>query len=481
MSGGWFGARAALVAVGVVVAMVFGVSGASAATLTVCESGPPTCSYTSIQEAINAAAPGSKIVIAAGTYEGRLEINKNVKLRGAGADETVISGGGVLRGGVNGGVVSISSPAQVKITGVTITGGFVEAGRHGGSGGGVYNSGTLTLSSSVIDNNTVTSTFFGGPAGGGIYSTGTLELKRTSVSDNSASSNEKFASDGVGGGIDAAGGEVTLKESIVRENLVGHGELGGEGAGIANVGATVTVSASTISANGGPAAVTESSGTPYEGGGIYTGPGATTDVVASRVSKNIGYDGGGISSRGTTIVKGGSLTENEAWQGGAVAQNEGNTTLEGSFIGRNKAQAVGGISGGAVTVNGCRVEGNSADAGGGVAAIDLTMNSSVVIRNSATLAGGGVVLEGGTITDSRVVRNTAAYGGGIFVEGESSPVVLTGTKITRNSATEKGGGIFNEGDLTGSKDSIVSNTAPEGPSIFNEGGTVALIESIVEP
>src|SRR6266516_1807361 len=64
---------------------------ASAATLTVCPSG---CAFSQIAAALAAAKNGDTIVIAAGTYTGGLTVDVSVKLIGAGAGQTIISGGG---------------------------------------------------------------------------------------------------------------------------------------------------------------------------------------------------------------------------------------------------------------------------------------------------------------------------------------------------------------------------------------------------
>lgn len=51
--------------------------------ITVCPQGPPTCQFSNIQEAINAAADGATIMIAPGLYrEQELKISKNVNLVG---------------------------------------------------------------------------------------------------------------------------------------------------------------------------------------------------------------------------------------------------------------------------------------------------------------------------------------------------------------------------------------------------------------
>ena len=88
------------------------------------------------------------------------------------------------------------------------------------------------------------------------------------------------------------------------------------------------------------------------------------------------------------------------------------------------------------------------------------------IRNSGTL-----LVDGGTL-----ISNTAQFGGGIY-NATTGTLSLSYSKLSGNSASNSGGGIYNAGRLTVSNSTLSGNTAPnDGGGIYNEG-TLTVSES----
>jgi CSLREA domain-containing protein len=244
---------------------------------------------------------------------GDFDIKKSVTIVGAGAVTTIINGGAIDRvfdidpTGAGGVVVSIS--------GVTITGGDNTASDDRG-GGGIYNNGTLTVTSSTISGNTET----GDNDGGGIYNNFALTVTNSTISGN-------VETDAAGGGI-YNDGALTVTNSTISGNTASSG--GNGGGGILNDGA-LTVTNSTISGN--------SAGS---GGGIsHLGSAVATlynTIVASNTGGNcagtISSNGGNNIDDGTTCGWGsanGSMSSTNP-QLGALALNSPGTTLTHALL-----------------------------------------------------------------------------------------------------------------------------------------------------
>ncbi|MEE8473420.1 MAG: hypothetical protein V3S82_09655 [Dehalococcoidia bacterium] len=111
----------------------------------------------SLRQAINAASPGNTIDFSGavtGTIltSGALLIDKDLTIAGPGAGSLSIEGNGSSR------IFSVSSDATVSISGLTITRG------NANRGGGIYNTGELTLTDSAVSDNSPSGRLTGGAA-----------------------------------------------------------------------------------------------------------------------------------------------------------------------------------------------------------------------------------------------------------------------------------------------------------------------------
>ena len=169
---------------------------AHAATLNV-----PTTAYPTIQAAIQAAANGDTVLVAAGTYSG--PGNRDIDFGGksltvmsqAGAGSTIIDCGGYKSADGSGnhrGFYIHRGEKNATISGFTVKNGYethISTIPDSGDGGGVFNyngsgSGTITLTNCTITANTATY------SGGGVYnfngSSGTITLTNCTITANTA-------------------------------------------------------------------------------------------------------------------------------------------------------------------------------------------------------------------------------------------------------------------------------------------------------
>ena len=232
-----------------------------------CKSPQTACQ--TIGHAISLASSGDTIKVAPATYTENLTISISLKIIGSGATTTIVDGNQA------GTVFTINNPAQVVLSNLTI-----QNGSAGYYGGGIWNNGTLAVTDSVV---TASYGYYGA---GGINSYGTLTITRSTISGNSTTWD--------GGGILTQGGTAMITDSTVSGNGAGNSG-GGINAGYYSwTDATLTISNSTISENGGGgicnyATLTINNSTlgGNGGGGIYQGGGSVT-LQNSILSKNHG-------------------------------------------------------------------------------------------------------------------------------------------------------------------------------------------------
>jgi hypothetical protein len=387
----------------------------------------------------------------------------------------------------NSAVLQINAGTTAQISNLN----FLNAKDIFGVGAGIDNSGTLTLSNSLITGNSVNTD------GGGIYNLGRLTLTNSSVSGNTGGVN--------GGGIDnVAGAHAYLSYCTISNNVMGGS---GYGAGIRNDG-VMTVAGSVISGNSGgrngggftgagTTTLTNSvisgnsvGGLGANGGGIMisVSPTASANLTNCTVAQNFApLNGGGIAVAGNNklTLSNSILADNSAvHNGGGIYVGSGSTaTITNSILAANTASGASGSggSGGAIFVNttgtanisNSVLSGNSAKTGGGLFSYQgtATVTSSIISNNTAKGDGGGVESFNGpavvSISNSTISNNTVTngVGGGIGTGGfPGGTVIVNNTTISGNSASTFGGGIYDNQAAT------VTNSTLSGNSAGSKGG-----------
>ena len=221
---------------------------------------------------------------------GDLAINGDLSINGTGANRLTISGN-------NTSGVFLVFPGIVAIEALTIANGT-------GPGGGIGNSGTLTVTNTTISGNSAPTDMGGGISnggaltftkctisgnsalkGGGIVNSGTLTVADSTVNGNSASN--------FGGGIVNAGIMIVFNSTLSGNTATFYG-------GILNFG-TLTVTGSTISLN-----------SANIGGGIYNlQTGSASTATISNTIFETGMSGVNIANSGGTVISQGHNLSND--------------------------------------------------------------------------------------------------------------------------------------------------------------------------
>jgi hypothetical protein len=382
-----------------------------------------------IQGAVDASESGDAINVAVGTYNENVLIDKSLKIKGAGASDTMVDGQ------QSGSVFTIGSQndadMNVALSGMTIQNGsgtetdVSEIYRYS-YGGGILNYGRLTVIDSSIKANNAA-------IGGGIYNNGTMNLIGCSASDNIAMESDIELPHRSGGGIyNSRHGTMNLEGCSIFNNIARGSEDDGSG----------------------------------DGGGILNN--GLMNLNDTSVSDNIAEGsfsaGGGISNRGLLNLNDVSVSDNIA-AGSRFALGGG---IYNGFY---------GIS----NLNGCTISGNMANAsisaddynggyGGGIYnGYNSTMNlkDSSISDNSARASGDHAAY---------------AYGGGIYND-DYGTLKLENISISNNiveyTATEEwgDGGMASGGGIYGGdygtlnlEDCSISNNTAKGLDYGSGGG-----------
>ncbi len=301
----------------------------------------------------------------------------------------------------------------------------------GGHGGGIYNSGTLTVSNSTISNNFAEGYGFGN--GGGIY--------------NSIS------------------GTATVSYSTLSGNY-GNTGLGALGGGIWSDG-KLTVTYSTLSNNFG-----------NSGGGIYNRGSGTLTVTNSTLSNNSVFgSGGGIVNHGTATVNNSTLSGNSASNGGGF-DNSGTLTVNNSTLANNSAissqsstrgGAICNNSGATLTVSHSTLSGNSATNGSGIYNRGTLNIANTIIANNIgydySTSSGSTVGTVNLIPSGNPSNPTSAANNLVTFPNFSWATTVASEQLNLGPLQNNGGPTFTMALLSGSPainagNAAISNASP---------------------
>jgi parallel beta-helix repeat protein len=245
-----------------------------------------------------------------------------LELSNTGGTQTITgpAAGVMLNGGGLSRVFQVDGGVTAFISGLSITGGRADRG------GGLLNSGNVTLTACTITGNTASRN------GGGLANYATVTLTDCTVSSNNSTN---------GGGL-ANYGTATLNDSIVRNNSSRNG------GGLLNNG-TMNVTNCTVSGD---------SATSIGGGIANYG---TATVTKCTVSNNSANYGAGLFNVGTATLTNCTVSGNSARSsGGGLQIRDGKAYLTNCTVSANATRGQGGglLNNGTVTLTDTIVAGN---------------------------------------------------------------------------------------------------------------------------
>ncbi|KAB2930331.1 MAG: hypothetical protein F9K25_09365, partial [Candidatus Contendobacter sp.] len=393
-----------------------------------------------------------------------LTIGKTLTIDGAGYGVTV-SGQNAVR------VFSVSPGVTVVLSGLTIANG------RAGDGGGIHNSGTLTVTGSTLSGNSVSDTPWA--RGGGIYNNGgSVTVTHSTLAGNSANGQHPTGQGG-GGGLYSNGGTVTVTNSALSGNSANcsNGSSGGGfGGGLFNANGTMTVTASTLSGNSVHGCF-RSDSWGGGGGGIYNAGtlGVTNSTLSDNATSCEGTAGGGAGAGGA----------------GAGIFNTDTLTVTNSTVSGNSASCgMGGTSGGGIAVGGISavrlqnslVANNAANNGPDISGSVTSAGHNLIESTAGATIGGDVT---GNITGSDPVLGPLADNGGptqTMALLAGSPAIDAGECTGGPLTDQRGFARPQDGDCDiGAYEFVFTPTtttlvAAPNPAVF--GQTVALTATV---
>jgi CSLREA domain-containing protein len=378
---------------------------AGAATITVNttadDGGPGDCE---LREAVAAAntnmavsactagsGPSDTIVVPAGTYEldavsfGTLTVSSEITVDGAGPAATKLT---LVPPGV-GRILEVDPAAGLDLREVTVSGATLAD-----DGAGIRNEGELTVRDSVVADNHAF-----GSDGGGIHATTTATstaILSSVIGSPDGGATPGNVADENGGGVFLEGGSLTVRDSLVADNLADNVSMAGNGGG---------------------------------GGGIevFTISALTVTIEDSAFVDNDGERGAGarLGSAGTIAIAGTTFAGNTAAVagGGAMLVGAGTVNVLNSTFSANDSPGNGGalyVASGAVNITHVTLADSDSPVGAALRQIGGTVNLKSSLLGSAT-GDDECSLTGGTFNSLgyNVAEDTSC---GLASAGDAEPV-----------------------------------------------------------
>ena len=325
-------------------------------------------------------------------------------------------------------IFTVTPPAVVKITGLTITNGrapdATEPSTVTATGGGIYNLGVLELRDVVVIGNRAgdgkKDTIPGGSggAGGGIAGQGPLTLINCVITQNRAGDGGPNGLGGGSGGVSMAKGG-TVINTIISDNVAGNSGLeGGQGGGAGGLSASVD----TIVVNS-----------------LITGNRSGRGGDSQGFAGTQGGDGGGILNTGRMTLINTTVSDNQTGEGGTGTASGGLGGFGGGIY-NTSSQLI--IANSTITNN--RTTGHFGGSGGGIYCnvVGIGILKNTIVANNSVAKGGA---QDGQGPDLKGTFTSQDYN---LIEDISTASISGVTTHNITGVDPKLGPLFNNGGPT---------------------------------
>ncbi len=358
------------------------------------------------------------------------------------AARTTITGPGASLLSISGNNASqvfiVNANKSAALLGLTVTGG------QGVDGGGLDNSGTLSMLNCTVNNNVATST------GGGLANGGTLTMLNCTISGNTSS--------GTGGGL-VATGHTYLTNCAVSGN---YAATGGGGLAASGAGFRFSLTDCTVSGNT----------TNGAGGGLYDNNGQDTLTNCTVSGNTAATSGGGLRTGFAATLTNCTVSGNTATTAGGGLDNGGdlhigNTIVAGNNLPNSSGPDVNSPSLGFLTSNGNNLIGKTDGSVGWVGG-DLTGTIAAPLNPQL----GALASNGGPTQTLALLPASPAIGAGNSALVAVSEVQSVTVPVATGTFTLTFNGQTTASLLNGASAVAVQNALNALASITGVGGSV---------